>query len=80
MHLLIVRLPYTIKEVTLRSALTRLRISVHNLAIERGRHERPPIPAEERMCTACDSQPVEDEFHFLLHCTKYSDDRRTMFE
>ena len=36
-----------------RSYLTRLRVSSHNLAIERGRHTRPITPIDQRICNYC---------------------------
>ena len=36
-----------------RSFLSRLRVSSHNLAIERGRYTRPVTPIEQRICTYC---------------------------
>ena len=36
-----------------RSYLTRLRVSSHNLAIERGRHTRPVTPLAQRICKYC---------------------------
>ena len=36
-----------------RSFLSRLRVSSHNLAIERGRYTRPVTPIEQRFCTYC---------------------------
>jgi hypothetical protein len=55
-----------------RSALTRLRLSSHRLAIETGRWHKPQaIPRNERKCILCNS--LEDEFHFLLECELYKD-------
>ena len=61
-----------IKVPSHRSSVTRLRISAHNLFIERGRYERPLIPRELRWCTFCYTQYnqviLEDEAHALLTC------------
>ena len=46
-----------------RVAVTRLRLSSHNLAIERGRWSR--LPREARLC---ECGQVQDECHVLLHC------------
>ena len=54
-----------------RVALTKLRLSDHNLMIEKGRHARPTIPREERYCPICRDR-VESECHFLLVCTLYN--------
>ena len=40
-------------------------ISEHNLLIEKGRHLN--IPREQRLCSHC--KYIDDEKHFLLHCT-----------
>ncbi len=49
-------------------ALTKFRISSHNLHIETGRYERPKLEPHQRLCIYCDMQTVENEFHFLLEC------------
>lgn len=49
--------------------ISRFRTSSHNLRIETGRHESPKLPVEERLCTKCDLNEVEDELHFLLICS-----------
>jgi hypothetical protein len=48
-----------------RKLITKLRISEHNLLIEKGRHSI--IPIEQRLCSHC--KCIDDEKHFLLHCT-----------
>ena len=40
--------------------------------IEIGRYLRPPLPAQERMCLFCNDGSIEDEKHFMLSCTLYS--------
>ena len=60
-----------------RTSFTRFRISAHNLAIERGRYERPPIPAELRLCPYCPLS-VQDEYHFLLECSEYEEHRKQL--
>ena len=52
-------------------ALSRLRCSSHMLEIERGRHNN--IELAQRICTACTQPCIEDEFHFLIYCTRYTD-------
>ena len=61
-----------------RREFTRLRISAHRLRIETGRHTRTPV--EARICTQCDLQGIKDERHFVLHCTKYTDQRTELFK
>lgn len=55
--------------------MTKLRLSAHPLLIENGRYHRPPIPAEERLCQYCNFGEIEDEKHFVLNCSLYSDPR-----
>lgn len=63
-----------------RTAFTRLRISAHNLAIETGRHVKPKMKLEERVCINCNhGNVIEDEYHFLMNCNKYSECRDTLF-
>lgn len=57
-----------------RIALTKFRISSHNLEIEIGRHLN--IPREDRKCKQCNMNVLENEFHFLLVCPKYYNIRR----
>ena len=57
------------------TAVARLRMSAHRLAIETGRHVRPKICKEERICKNCDLEEVEDETHFLLQCPLYCQQR-----
>ncbi len=69
----------SIKNQKHRCAMAKLRISAHNLAIERGRYARPPIPPEQRVCTFCPNEPIEDEMHFLTTCKKYHTDREKLY-
>ena len=54
-----------------RSALIIFRVSSHKLQIERGRHLN--IPRNERICRNCNLNMIENEYHFLLICPKYTD-------
>ena len=56
-----------------RIALTRLRLSAHNLAIETGMYH-PRI--ERHRHRQCNQQLVEDECHFTLVCAKHDKLRR----
>ena len=62
-----------------RKALTRLRVSAHTLAIERGRYTTPPTPVEARTCSHCPDNQVENEMHFIMKCSKYMQQRETLF-
>ena len=56
-------------------ALSKLRSSVHKLKVETGRHK--DIAYENRLCTLCDYNQVEDEFHFVMICPVYENLRIT---
>ena len=73
-----------IRNIRHRSALTKMRISSHNLQIERGRYEINPItklskPRNERICAHCNlilgARVIEDEFHALIDCQLYNKQR-----
>ena len=48
----------------------KIRINNHKLMIETGKYNQ--TPHNDRFCAVCNSGIIEDEFHFLLHCPKYS--------
>ena len=56
-----------------RRAITRFRLSSHNLAVERGRWSR--IPREQRRCDCSDD--VQDEQHVVSLCSKHAGLRAT---
>ena len=60
-----------IKNGKKNTSLSRFRLSNHNLMIEKGRHFKPIIKREERLCPFC-KIVIEDEEHFLLSCLLYS--------
>ena len=67
------------KSFSSRSALTRLRISSHKLLIEVGRYNRPnKIPADRRFCIFCRDGSIEDEFHFVMKCAAFQQQRDTL--
>jgi hypothetical protein len=51
-------------------------ISVHNLNIETGRFY--DLDGHERVCSMCNLNVVEDEYHHILQCEKYIDVRRNI--
>ena len=63
---------------TVTKELSKLRISAHDLMIERGRYFRPVIPRNQRACLNCEQ--VEDEKHFMLFCSKFKDLRILLFQ
>ena len=68
--------PYLIscKNSKHRTALCRLRLSSHELAIEQGRYYN--TPKHERLCKLC--RVLEDEYHFLDMCSMYDKLRSTL--
>ena len=57
-----------------RIALTKLRLSAHNLEIEAGRYNKTEI--QDRLCPFCKTLgkiEVEDEAHFLIRCPQYKE-------
>ena len=52
-----------------RIALSKLKCSAHCLNVEVGRHNN--IDYQERLCNLCDTQEVEDEYHFVIKCPVY---------
>ncbi len=56
-----------------RSYIAQFRLGVLPLRIETGRFVRENIP--NRLCVFCNKNCIEDEIHFLIHCTAYNDVR-----
>jgi len=52
----------------LSRALSRLRLSGHNLNVELLRQQQHRVPYELRICTRCNWHCVQDEEHVLLDC------------
>lgn len=59
---------------SLRSAIARIRMGVFPLRIETGRWRG--LPLEERLCTNCDMNEVENEKHFLCVCPRHTNLRQ----
>ena len=62
-----------------RIALSRLQTSCHQLEIEVGRHHKPPIPENERICKYCSTSSIDNETHFLLECPATDSLRQTLW-
>ena len=60
-----------------RSVLAKLRISAHNLTIEKGRHNN--ISRLNKTCPVCSMSSVENEDHCLLECIAYRQLREDFF-
>ena len=54
--------------------ICKMHISAHNLNIETGRFY--DLDGHERVCSMCNLNVVEDEYHYILQCEKYIDVRR----
>lgn len=61
-----------------RIAISKLRLSAHTLAVETGRYAR--IDRENRLCTMCDRNEIEDEYHVTLICPKYRELRNRLIK
>ena len=64
-----------IENTSLRKIYSRFRLSSHDLEIERGRCGAKCTPPDELLCTLCNLNEVEDEFHFLMVCPRYMHER-----
>ena len=42
-------------------------------------YSRLKLPEEERVCKFCNNCQVEDEYHFLLQCNLYCEERAKLF-
>ena len=64
-----------------RKFITKFRISAHKLKIETGRYNSYNcyIKAEDRKCIQCNTNSMEDEFHFLIEYKKYESLRNDLF-
>ena len=62
-----------------QQAIPRFRVSSHRLGIELGRHKKPYLPVEKRLCHFCSSGNVDDEYHFLIHCGFHAVSRKILY-
>ena len=56
--------------------MTKLRLSNHNLSIEKRRHQN--VPLSDRSCPFC-PEHLENELHFLIKCPTYANLRARLF-
>ena len=61
-----------------RQKFAKFRLSNHKLMIEVGRHYRPKLEKEMRICPLCLLE-VEDEMHFLIRCKIHEPLRKPIF-
>ena len=71
--------PYlnTIRYRSLRVVLSTFRLSDHEFNIETGRHCN--IKRDKRYCPFCNDNSIEDEYNILFQCSKYFEERNTLF-
>ena len=64
--------PYLQKPIALKykHILSKYRLSAHSLSIETGRYHH--IDRNNRICSLCNMNILEDEYHFVLMCPFYS--------
>ena len=58
-----------------RNVLAKLRLSSHKLYVEQRRYRN--IQCNDRICSFCNLDKVEDEYHFILVCPLYNVLRKT---
>ena len=68
-----------IKNFKYRQAITKLRISAHQLEVERGRYFRPIVPRDQRICKFCSCNVCDDEQHFLTQCIFHDTERTELY-
>ena len=72
--------PYTDLPFKDRQMIAKIICSSHKLRVETGRHQHQDIPREERICTHCTLNKVEDENHFVVECPAYDKIRSEHFD
>ena len=71
----------SVRNISFRKELTKLRISNHILLLEKGRYYTPKIPSlagEERLCPICFTNSIESESHFLFDCAFYNEEKKDL--
>ena len=70
--------PYLQRDIhsSIRSAFTKLRLSSHRFMVERGRWMKPKVQYNDRKCTLCNDNDIQDEYHIVLKCAYYNEVRR----
>ena len=57
-----------LRVILTKSETADLKLSSHDLAIEKGRHQN--IARQERVCNNCTMNVLEKEYHYLFICPK----------
>ena len=55
--------------------MARYRMTSHDLKIERGRYNNPITSINQRICTRCESNEIDDEIRLLLQCNAMNNAR-----
>lgn len=63
-----------------RTAISRLRLSSHKLQVEIGRYSQNRTEKSQRLCKLCNSNDVEDEYHFVIICPVYATFRKQLIK
>ena len=66
----------SVKNIKDRTALSKIRLSNHDLMIEKGRHQG--LQENQRHCPFC-KNIVENEHHFIMECGTYDSLRQSLF-
>jgi hypothetical protein len=61
-----------------KKLFSTIRLSCHDLEIERGRYSKNPKPPNERICKICKLE-AETEKHFIITCPHYKSHRQDLF-
>ena len=60
--------------------IVKFRVICHRLAIETGRHLKPPLSIESRICVHCPGELVYDELHLITVREYYEGKRIRLYE
>ena len=51
-----------------RRSIAKFRTSSHILRVETGRHQKPKLDINDRICMFCNTNEIDDELHLLTSC------------
>ena len=74
--------PYLLSNISykFKRCIAKLRVSSHRLGIETGRHKKPPLPLNQRLCQYCSGSHIDDELHFVIRCQHNQEARVKLYE
>ena len=67
-----------VKDNKYRICLTKFRVSSQRSRIEVGRHQRPKLPLEQRICSFCNINEIDDAVHLVKNCQFHNEERRIL--